>query len=313
MTTSAVFTKSVAQMGEEALRDARIIPAEQKVKAVDYGRVRDAINNIVTYWQAEDFNLWQRREAVLPLNVGQSRYLLGPDGAECFNADELVTTTLTVAGVALDTVLTIGSSTDILIGSRVGVQLADNTRHWAAVTAVNSGVEIEIGVGLASAALVGATILAYTNKIPRPLRVPSIRYASTLTASEIPVSKWSREEYFEQPDKLSSGTVNQQYYSPTLTNGELYVWQVAGNVNNLLRFTYTEPALVYSANTDLLDFPSEFYIPLKWAIAAEIGPSYGIPDNRQSTLEVKAATSLEKALGHDNEMASMYIQPDFSA
>ena len=143
------------------------------------------------------------------------------------------------------------------------------------------------------------------------MRLTQARYGDTLSSTEVPTNRWAREEYFDQPDKDSSGTVVNWYYSPQLDNGELYVWQVANSIRNVLRFTYMVPSYVYTETTDVLEFPSEFYLPLKWAIAADIGPSYALPDNRQAILEGKAAATLEDALEHDVEYDSMYTQPDF--
>lgn len=101
------------------------------------------------------------------------------------------------------------------------------------------------------------------------------------------------------------------YYSPQLTDGELFVWQVASNVNQVLRFTYERPILIPTVSTDVLDIPSEWILPLKWALAAELGPEYGVKAERQLIIEARANTFLNQALDHDTEMASMSLQPDF--
>ena len=144
------------------------------------------------------------------------------------------------------------------------------------------------------------------------MRVLVMEYSESITGSETPVNKWSRDQYFNQPDKGSTGTISQWYYSPQLDNGELFVWEVANSDNNILRFTYMKGALFYTETTDVLEFPSEFFIPLKWALAAEVGPQYGVKTDRQIVLEGKASQSLEDALGHDTEYSSMLIQPEFN-
>lgn len=137
-------------------------------------------------------------------------------------------------------------------------------------------------------------------------------YASSLTGSEIPVVGWSRQEYFNQPDKDSSGTIVNVYYNATLSNGELYAWQVAGNVNNVLRFDYLKPMKVYSNISDEINYSEEYFLPLKWALAAEIGPQYGVKTDRQQYLEEKAAVTLSEAMDNDAEFDSIYLAPDFT-
>lgn len=443
MTRSAVSTKTVGDIIKEALRDSRVIPVEQPVQAIDNERGIDALNNIAKTWQAQDINLWLEDLAVLPLNVGQARYLLGPSGAECGNSSDFFDTTLNAAQVATDTAITVTSSEDmveapdilttdvttsiqdwtaindatlsvssgILItnvgglaggadfsltttpgvtyrvrfgytlgtsvscvfsvlnsttvastitltataasteltitavgdtiifralntsttvgetstvsslnyvnestGSIIGFELTDGSRYWDRVLNVNSTTSIDIRTGLSGAASSGLSVLFFTTQIERPMRLlqRGCTYASTITESEIPVTRWARSQYFEQPDKSSTGTVNQYTYRPRLSDGELFIWQVAGNVNNVFRFNYVRPALVYTETTDILDFPSEWFEPLKWTIAAELGPSYGLPDNRQLVLESKAASSLQQVLDHDTEMDAMILQPDLT-
>jgi hypothetical protein len=312
MTTSAVLTKSVSQITEEALRDARIVPAEQDVQPIDSARCLTAINNIVKFWQTQGINLWLEQEAVLPLIADQKSYTLGPNGDHCTQASGFVSTTLSAAEALGQTVLSVTSSTGMTAADNVGIQLDAGTRQWTTIVSVDSDTQITVTASLTSAAASGNTLYTYTTIIPRPVRVLSCRYADTVSGSEIPVNRWSRQEYFNQPDKTSSGTVVQWYYDPQRTDGELYVWQVASSVNAIVRFTYMSPALVYDASTDVLDFPSEWYLPLKWAIAAEIGPQYGLPDNRQAKLEANAFNTLEQVLGHDVENDSVYFQPDFT-
>ena len=63
---------------------------------------------------------------------------------------------------------------------------------------------------------------------------------------------------------------------------------------------------------DPLDFPSEWYMPLKWAVAAELGPSRGVSETRQVVLESKAQGALDDVLGFDVERDNMSLQPDFN-
>jgi hypothetical protein len=443
MTTSSILAKTAGKIIEQALRDARIVAVEQPIQDIDNQRGLDALNNVAKYWQTQDINLWLEDQGVLPLIVGQARYLLGPNGAESANADDFFNTTLGAAQVAADTAITVASSTNmtaapnilstdpttsvqdwtainsatlavssgLLItnvsstaggadytlpvtvgqtyrvrfgftlgtssscafsvlngatvadtttltassasteltitavnstitfraqnvstttghtgtvaslqyvddqtGSRIGFELTDGSRYWDYVLNVNSATSIDITTGLLTAASSGLTVFFYLTKLERPMRLlrKGCTYSDSITGSEIPVNRWARSQYLEQPDKNSTGTINQFTYRPRLNDGELFIWQVAGSVNNIFRFNYVRPAKVYTETTDELDFPSEFYLCLKWAIAADIGPSYGLSDSQQMILESKAASTLENTLAHDTEMDAMILQPDFS-
>ena len=313
MATSSIFTKTVGKIIQEALRDARIIPAEQTVQPIDNDRGLDALNNIAVAWQSQGINLWKQAQAIIPLVTNQRQYNLGPADTddECADVEDFFNTTTDAAELTGQTVISVTSTTNFAINDRIGIELDDNTRHWTTIVSFVTNDTVTITVSLPSGAALGNSVYTYTNKIERPVRITDAQYADTIDQSEVPVNRWSRSEYFNQPDKDSSGTVNQFYYSPQLTSGELFVWQVASSVNNVLRITYTQPAFVYSETTDIINYPSEFFLPLKWAIAAEIGPQYGLADNRQIFLEGKAENTLQKALDHDGETGSMIIEPDF--
>lgn len=312
MTASATLSLTAGDIIRGAFKDARIIPSEQPVQAVDLQDGLTALNIVIKQWQAQGIHLWGETEGIIPLVTNQNKYLLGPTGAEVAEADTFVDTTLTVASAALDTTLDVVSTTGMAATDRIGIELDDGTRQWTTIVSVDSATAVTITTGLTGASKIGNTVYSYSKQIDRPIRVLSMQFGSTLTASEIPVNQWSREEYFDQPDKTSSGTVVQWYYSPQLTNGDLRVWQVASSVRSVLRFTYVRPINVPGDQVDTLDFPSEWFKPLKWALAAEIGPSYGVPESRQAILESKAATTLDEVLDHDVERDSMQIQPDFN-
>lgn len=197
-------------------------------------------------------------------------------------------------------------------GERIGIQLDDGTRFWDNIVTVDSSTQVTINNGVPSAAAIGNTVYTYGTAIARPLRVLQTRFGETFTSSEIPVNQWSRAEYFDQPDKDSSGTVVNWYYSPALTNGELYVWQVANSINQVLRITYIDPIDIPTNTADQLEFPSEWYLPLKWAIADELGPGYGVSTERQIILKQNAATTLQEVLDFDVDRSSMSLQPDFN-
>jgi hypothetical protein len=312
MALSYSFTKTAGKIIEEALRDARLVAVEQDIQDVDYRRGLEALNNVVTAWQSQDINLWTKEEAVLFMDLNKRKYSLGSGGDKCADADTFVHTKLTTAAVTGATALSVTSTSGMVAGDFIGIELDDGTRQWTTIDTVNSGILVTVDDALTGDAAINNTVFSYSLGIERPMRVLSARFADRITASETPMTKWSRDEYFNQPDKDTAGGADNWYYSPQLGLGEMYIWPIATSVKSVLRFTYIKPAPVYSETNDQLVFPSEFFVPLKWHLAAELGPQYGLPDNRQVILETKAATALEKALGHDSEMASLYMQPDFS-
>jgi hypothetical protein len=441
MAITSILTKTAGDIIQEALRDARIIPAEQPVQNADYARGLTALNNVSKYWQTKGPKQWLIGRAILPLVVDQRKYSLGPDGDYCTSESDFYNTTTTVALVATNTAITVATTANMVeafnildtdptdstqdwtainsatlaissglvvtnvsstaggasyvldttvgityrvrfgytkgtssgavftvlngatvadtltltasaasqeltitaiddtitfrmdnsssttahtntvydleyvdeaSGSYIGIEQDDGTRFWDRVLNVTSSTALEILSGVASAAASGNSVYYYADQIERPLRIENIMYASSLTGSEIPVVGWSRQEYFNQPDKDSSGTVVNVYYNATLGTGELYAWQVAGNINNVIRFDYLKPMKIYSSISDEINYSEEYFLPLKWALAAEIGPQYGVKTDRQQYLEEKSAVTLSEAMDNDAEFDSIYLAPDFT-
>jgi len=440
MTASKIYTRNAGQIIEEALRDARIIPAEQPIQASDYSNGLDALNNVSKYWQTKGVHLWLEERAVLPFNVGQQVYLLGPDGDPCGYKEGFVETEVGADATTGDTALTVVSSTgmeaapdildsdptdstqdwtatlatlsvssglrvtnsgaasgsatyeleatvgqtyrvrfgftlgtsvsatisvlngvtvadsvllsasdatneltitaetdpivfkvantsttatqystvydlqyvDEITGSRIGIELDDGSMQWTYVLNVNSATSIDLTDALTDDAAEDNQIFSFTDQIDRPLRLNNFMYSSQPGASGVPVNRWSRQEYMQQPQKNAQGTVVNWNYNPTLEEGRLYVWQTANNVLNTLEFDVRKPLSVYTETSDVLDYPSEAYLPLKWAIAADLGPQYGVKEARQTILEQKAFEHFESWQGSDNELDSMMIAPDFS-
>lgn len=200
---------------------------------------------------------------------------------------------------------------DNTTGDLIGIRLDDDTRQWSKVVEVLSATQVFIADGLTGAAAVDKSVFSIPELIPRPVRILQVRRDKIGTTDEIEARQWSREEYFAQPNKTSEGTLNNWYYSPQLTDGRLYVWQTASDVDQVARFTYERPVDITDDTTDKADFPSEWFRTLKYNLAVDIAPEYRIPQDRLQLLMMKAAELLENSLGFDFEADSIDMQPDY--
>ena len=62
------------------MQDARIIPAEQPIKAKDFNNGLVSFKLVFKHLQAQGPHEWTKEEAIIPLVKGQTKYVLGPDG-----------------------------------------------------------------------------------------------------------------------------------------------------------------------------------------------------------------------------------------
>src|SRR6478736_1055143 len=114
MTTSKVYTLTAGELIAGALQDARLIQAEQPIEDIDYENGLKSLNKVGKYWQTKGAHLWLIRRAILPMNVGQMVYDLGPDGDPCGYSDTFYSTTLGADAALNATTLTVDDSTGIV-------------------------------------------------------------------------------------------------------------------------------------------------------------------------------------------------------
>jgi len=209
-----------------------------------------------------------------------------------------------------DTTTTSISILDSTTGDLIGIRLDDNTRQWSKVVEVLNSTDVFNADGLTDAAAVLNSVFSVPELTPRPVRMLQLRRDKIDSTDEIEATKWSRDEYFAQPNKSSQGTINNWYYSPQLTDGRLYIWQTANDVDQLARFTYERPINITQTTIDNPDFPPEWFLTLKYNLAVDIAPEYRIPTERLSVIKGRALELLEDSLGFDVEDSSMDMQPD---
>jgi len=221
---------------------------------------------------------------------------------EILNGDTAATNETTTTSIVI---------LDNTTGDLIGIRLDDDTRQWTEIVEVLSTTQVFNADGLTGAAAINRSVFSVPELLPRPVRLLQLRRDKIGTTDEIEANQWSREEYFAQPNKTSQGTINNWYYSPQLTNGRIYLWQTANDVDQVARFTYERPIDITVNTTDNPDFPSEWFRTLKYNLAVDIGPEYRIPQDRLDRLKFEAEIMLQNSLGFDFENDSMDMQPDF--
>lgn len=308
---SVDFTMTAEEVIEAAFAKIGVKVAEQALQAIELRDGKIALNMMIKSWQAQGLHLWAKEEGVVFLDKGKTDYLLGPNGDEATTLDDFVGTDSTAAKIATDTVFQVTSTTGMAASDKVGIELDDGTRHWTTIVSVDSSVQITITTGIPSASKSGSTVFTFTNLIERPLRILSYRRLTFNGNDEIHVESLSRQEYFDQVDKNSQGTVVSSYYSPQLTNGRVYVWQTASSVNHLLRITFERSLQDIDISNDNVDFPAEWLEAMVYNLAARLVDDYDAPPFKVQSITAKAIEFLDNLLGFDIEAQEINIQPDF--
>lgn len=282
----------------------------QGLEGIDLTEGLGSLNLLVKNHQKEN-HLWKRTQGVVFLDVGKTDYNLGPTGDEACDFDDFVETTLSAAEASGQTVLSVTDSTGMIAADFVGIMLDSGTRQWTTIVSVDSSTQITVTASLTGDAASGNTVYTFTDLIPRPLKLlPNSRYRQSPISSQIPVERISGTEYFDQPDKISQGTVTQDYFLPKLDNARYYVWQTADDGDSIALITYERPIEIFVNTSDDPDFPSEWFYPLVYELAVVIGSEYKLSPQRMQIITGLRNEFLDGVLGRDQEKSSIDVEPE---
>lgn len=147
----------------------------------------------------------------------------------------------------------------------------------------------------------------------RPLRIlEAVRRDSSNI--DVPINKLSWNEYYGLSNKTSTGIPVSYYYDPQLDNGRFTVWQVptaTEAAEYTIEIVYHLPFEDMDNSTDNFDCPVEWLQAIKFGLALDLAPEYGVDLPAQYRLQKQFDKSYEKALSWDIEDTSVYFQPDF--
>ena len=209
---------------------------------------------------------------------GTSEYTLPPTASTNYACDisELSETTLDAAEASGQTVLSVTSTSQgagFANSDVIGVVQDDDTIHWSTIASFVTNDTVTINDATTAAAASGNKVYAYTTAAPRPLKIISARRLNS--ANEIEMYHLAREEYFNLPNKTSTGTPTEFFYDPQQGTGKVYLWTVPSTVDDVVNYTYMDELEIISANTETSNFPQEWMEYLVYGLAMRIAPLYG--------------------------------------
>src|ERR1700761_7930975 len=171
MTTSPDFTYNRDQIIRRSLRLVGAIQTGETPGPQENQDAIDALNALVSEWQATGLHLWKESEGTFFLQPGQIKYGLGggsTDQAAPTSSISQSQTTLAVAPGA--TAIPIVSVSGMLVGDNFGVMLSNNVLFWSTVQSF-TGNTVNIASGVPTFVNANAPVYDYTTRIIRPLRI----------------------------------------------------------------------------------------------------------------------------------------------
>src|SRR5579859_5735773 len=147
MTTSPDFTYNRDQIIRRALRLVGATQSGETPGAQENQDAVDALNALVSEWQATGLHLWKESEGVLFLQPKQIKYGLGGATTDQAAITSTIKETTTTAAVGSGAVIPISSAAGIIVGDNFGVMLATNVLFWSTVSSI-SGLNITLAASI---------------------------------------------------------------------------------------------------------------------------------------------------------------------
>lgn len=294
---------------KDALVDLGVQAEEDAVSSATNEHASRKLNLMLKAFQGKGLNMWKARRATLILQKSQRSYNLGPSGDHFFLEGEFIETTMRLAGTTSATTLEVVSTTGMLAGDYIAVELNSGSMHFTTIASITDLDTLVITTGLPSASAATNVIYTYTTKAQRPLNIVEawIRTENNVDRTIIP--QISREEYARQGDKYTGGSINRIFYDKQLTNGVLYVLQPESTVSNTLEMWVHYPVEDVDSALNDFDCPQEWLLAIMLNLELLLCPKFGIQGTQLKTIGSLAAMYLDMAEGSDKEMTSIMLQP----
>lgn len=153
----------------------------------------------------------------------------------------------------------------------------------------------------------------YTISSPKLLKVTQAFNHNSSTNIDIPMRVLTRQEYNILGNKTTTGNPIQLYHSPNRTDSTVKVFPTPDSTSattNTITLVAQKPFEDFDASTDEPDFPQEWFVALKFALAIQLAPEYGMGYQDRVQLLKEAALYKSEALSFGTEEGSFYFQVD---
>lgn len=143
-----------------------------------------------------------------------------------------------------------------------------------------------------------------------PFPVKLLQAFRTETNAKIPLELMAREDFNILPT-TSTGSPIKVNYQPNINYGTLSFWPSPTSSNTAtITLVYQRPYQYFTASTETMDFPEEWYNALIYTLAVLLAPEWGVPLPDRQALKSEAKDYIEMAQMVGQEDASFFIQPE---
>lgn len=310
------FTLTAGQIVEEAFDLLQMGVEGESLTEDMFSRGLRSLNLVLRTLQADGILLATYEDGQLWLNPGQERYIIEDEFASNryqqreLTQDATAGATTVFLSLTPDSVRFFGLTDDPDFDWYIGI--LDNNRviFTTRVDSFDDSTgETTIRDALENDSNSGNQVFLYREPIERIERILKIRRADNFL-NDVPINHISRQEYFDQPTKYTTGIVVEAYYQRRRSKGELFVWPVPFDSTKILKFSYERRIQDMSSPDNQLDLQN-FMIPVVVAkVARQLTLKYRVPRDVLQNLKEHEQEVWQIARTFNDEVTDLSVSPN---
>lgn len=321
MATSGTIGSTVidfAKLLEKSIRRCGLLPGQLTPETVV--SAQESAYMFLLSMAGRGINLWCVERNLLPLTVGQARYLLPVGTIDVLNllhaTPSRVTGTDTSGATHYTTELTEPSSV-----VRFGVKFSTLPTISFVFQSSDDGVAWTTVQTVSAANFPSANVWGWYDVDP----AVSAKYFRLFSATfgvvddfflvtavrEIDIPQFNRDDYANQPNKTFQSRIATNYYFEKLIDPEVTVWPVpSDDTSHLVLFRHRQIQDIGTMINEV-EIPDRWLEPVSWHLALRLAYELpGVdPERRKELVSMAGAMTIETE-GSENDGAPVYFAPN---
>jgi len=304
---STNFNVTRSDIIDHAFRLLAIYGEQESVSSEDTALASRSLNMMVKTWQVQGLHLWTETEATGILSEAIPSYLISSTAGHF--SEIMVETSISADEASGQTVLSVSNTDNISANDYIGVVLDDGSIHWTTVVSKGAST-VTVADAISDDATAGNRVYSYTYKLARPMHISDVRVRNDADV-DVSVRRISRKEYYNIPDKYTTGLPMVWYYDTQLSGGTLHLWPAPESANIRVKMSFQRTLEDFDSGSDNPDFPVEWSEALAYGLAVRLAPMFST-EEKLAVIAPIASDLLEGLKDWDNEKTSLFVRPDTS-
>lgn len=304
---STNFNVTRSDIIDHAFRLLAIYGEQESISSEDTALASRSLNMMVKTWQVQGLHLWTETEATGILSEAIPSYLISSTAGHF--SEIMVETSISADEASGQTVLSITNTDNISANDYIGIVLDDGSIHWTTVVSKGAS-SVTVADAISDDATAGNRVYSYTYKLARPMHISDVRVRNDSDV-DVSVRRISRKEYYNIPDKYTTGLPMVWYYDTQLSGGTLHLWPAPESANIRVKMSFQRTLEDFDSGVDNPDFPVEWSEALAYGLAVRLAPMFSA-EEKLAVIAPIASDLLEGLKDWDNEKTSLFVRPDTS-